>query len=658
MIRLERARDAAVEAVAAATLVGLVEGLRVGMPAGAAGIAAITGAAWLSAIAFALVLRAGLAVVVRLPPIDRWMVAARDDATRSRAAWSAVLLALSAGALAFGAFRVFGWAHREYRFNDADAIGAAVAGIDLALAAAIALVALGIDRIVRPRLPAIAAAPATAIGLVALAVVPPLVLRRAVPDLDIAPYALISLTAALVIAAPHAALPRFARWAAPAIVVAGLAGTWSLGSLPRARLAIVEHGVPSKWTAQLVWRFADHDGDGFPGAAVGGADCDDADPTRHPGAIDVAGNGKDENCSGADATSRLQPAIAGHGDQRPTIVLISVDALRADRLGAYGYRRRTPALDALAARGVRFASAFTSCPSTRCAIPALHSGRYHPADSTPTLAAALHDRGYATAAITCCDRFSGASDRLAGFDHIDASADGVRLQRAGQSNAAAVVDRALAWLARPSAAPRFLWVHLYEPHSPYEAPAGPDLGDSDSDRYDREVAFADAQIGRLVAAVPDAVVVVTADHGEELGEHGIRFHARSLYNQVIRIPLVIAGPAIAPRVIDTPVSLVDVMPTLAELGGAAIPRGVAGVSLAGALHGAAAPARPVVVELPHDRQIKRDMAAVIVPPYKVIWDREANAWQRFAIDDGADEHELADDPALHHLLLDALDLVH
>src|SRR6185436_10610787 len=123
----------------------------------------------------------------------------------------------------------------------------------------------------------------------------------------------------------------------------------------------------------------------------------------------------------------------------------------------------------------------------------------------------------------------------------DATADTVRMRRAGQSNADAVIDRALAWLkSHDPARPYFAWLHLYEPHFPYAAPSGPGFGRSDIDRYDAEIAFADAQLARLLAAVdPGAIVIVTSDHGEEMNEHGIRFHARSLYDQVIRVPLVI-----------------------------------------------------------------------------------------------------------------------
>src|SRR5690606_28656699 len=360
---------------------------------------------------------------------------------------------------------------------------------------------------------------------------------------------------------------RAAQIAAGAAVIGAAACAWQLAGTADARRAIVEQGVASKRMARALWSLADADGDGFAGAGAGGADCDDGDAGRHPRAREVPDNGVDENCTGADARAadvgvRGSERAATPADGRPSIVLVSIDALRADHLGAYGYGRPTsPALDALAARGVRFAWAFTSCPSTRCAIPSLLTGRYASTlgtfaerDQIANLAGVLRDAGWQTAAITCCERFALAHRELSGFTTIDANAESVRMTRPGQSNADVVIDSALDWLnERDRAAPFFLWLHLYEPHYPYDAPSGTDFGDRDIDRYDTEIEFADRQLARLFAALePSTIVAVTSDHGDEFGEHGIRFHARSLYNQVIRVPLIIAGAGVAPRVVDEP----------------------------------------------------------------------------------------------------------
>jgi arylsulfatase A-like enzyme len=388
----------------------------------------------------------------------------------------------------------------------------------------------------------------------------------------------------------------------------------------------------------------------------------------------LPGNSVDENCTSADAVDQggrgAARTVANKPAQRPNIVLISVDALRADHLGAYGYSRKTsPVLDGLAASGVRFDWMFTSCPSTRCAIPSMLTGRYASTlraraerEDVPTLAETFRAAGYDTAAITCCQRFALANREMTGFTWVDASADSVRMSRAGQSNADVVIDNALEWLkGRDATKPYLLWIHLYEPHFPYNAPSGPDFGDRDVDRYDTEIAYADAQLGRLLPTLDPATtaIVVTADHGDEFREHGIRFHARSLYNQVVRIPLIIRAPGAKASVVQTPVSLVDVMPTLLELAGIDGPVGMNGVSLAPALRGESTPARPILVELIPDKQIKRDMAAVVSAPWKIIWDREANAWSLFNLDDPRDARERADDepslPSLQKLLRETLD---
>jgi arylsulfatase A-like enzyme len=311
----------------------------------------------------------------------------------------------------------------------------------------------------------------------------------------------------------------------------------------------------------------------------------------------------------------------------------------------------------------------TTCPATRCSVPPLLTGRYatalEGAAEVPTLASTLAGAGWRTASITCCDRFTRDDPELAGFELVDASADAQRQSRAGQSNADVVVDKAVRWLARQAGGsgvgageprpPFFLWMHLYDPHAPYQAPrqAGR-FGDTDSDRYDAEVAFADEELGRLfyelarLGLAERTIVVVTSDHGEELGEHGIRFHARSLFNQVARIPLLVHVPAALggrASVEEAAVSLADVTPTVLELAGVTRPAGMNGRSLAAVARGAgAAPGRPVLVELAPDRQIERDMAAIAWDGWKAIWDRQANSWSLFSLaDDPGDERDLVDD---------------
>lgn len=265
------------------------------------------------------------------------------------------------------------------------------------------------------------------------------------------------------------------------------------------------------------------------------------------------------------------------------VVVITLDTLRADRLGAYGYAAgRTPHLDALARAGARFDDAVSTSPITGPAHAGLLTGRY-PArlgvrdnattplpDSALTLAEMLASNGYDTGG------FIGAFilDRPYGFAQGFQTFDGfTRVESGREANAerpgADVVDGALRWLAARSAErPFFLWVHLYDPHAPYAAPASYGAAFA-AQPYDGEVAYTDAQVGRLRDALraqglmDRTMVMALADHGESLGEHGEDEHGVFLYEPVIRVPWLVSGPGIAAgRVVADQVRSLDLTPTV------------------------------------------------------------------------------------------------
>jgi choline-sulfatase len=283
-----------------------------------------------------------------------------------------------------------------------------------------------------------------------------------------------------------------------------------------------------------------------------------------------------------------------HTQSPPNVLLITIDTVRADRIGAYGYAKaETPVLDRLAREGVRFADATTQSPLTGPAHAAILTGTYParlgvrdnattPVPDTATTAAELFKaRGYRTGGFAGAFILSASYGFAQGFDTFDADFPGfsdsqkLQVQRRG----GAVVDAALAWLNLGGAQPFFGWVHLYDAHAPYEAPSPFDARFRQSP-YDGEIAYVDACIGRLVAALERSgrldrtIVAVVADHGESLGEHGEQEHGMFLYEGALHIPWImrLPGRTHAGRAIAEQVRAIDVLPTLAALAGAAAPR--------------------------------------------------------------------------------------
>ena len=293
-------------------------------------------------------------------------------------------------------------------------------------------------------------------------------------------------------------------------------------------------------------------------------------------------------------------------DAGRNLLLITLDTLRADRLGSYGYAAgETPHLDALAARGLRFERATTVMPLTLPAhaslmtgtFPAYHgvrdNGGFYLGEEALTLAESLSLAGFRTGgfvgAFVLDSRWGIAQGFERFYDDFDLTefndAPGMdAIQRPGS----VVVDQALAWLsALPRDEPFFVWVHLYDPHTPYAAPEPyrSRFPATRSGAYDAEIAATDAQVGRLLAALEasgqdeETLVVVASDHGEMLGEHGEVTHGFFIYEAAVRIPLLLAGPGVPAAEIADPVRLVDVMPTVLGLLGLPPPAAVQGVDL-------------------------------------------------------------------------------
>jgi arylsulfatase A-like enzyme/Flp pilus assembly protein TadD len=306
----------------------------------------------------------------------------------------------------------------------------------------------------------------------------------------------------------------------------------------------------------------------------------------------------------AVAQTSAKPALSKPALATPTlnVVLITIDTLRADHVGCYGYKQiKTPNIDGLAADGARFKRAFAVVPVTLPSHTSMLTGTYpmfsgmHDFSANklsplqPTLASVLKQAGYQTGAIVAAAVLDSRFGLNQGFDFYYDHFDFNRLDEANldemQRPGNVVADVALDWLAKNSQKKFFLWMHLYDPHFPYHL-SEPYSREYAARPYDGEIAFADEQVGRLLRFLKEkgiyknTVIVLCGDHGESLGEHGEKTHGFFIYNATMHVPLIIHLPENASsRVVADPVSLVDLMPTVLGALGLAIPSQVQGRNL-------------------------------------------------------------------------------
>jgi arylsulfatase A-like enzyme len=314
----------------------------------------------------------------------------------------------------------------------------------------------------------------------------------------------------------------------------------------------------------------------------------------------------------------------------PNVLLITIDTLRADRLGLYGYAKPTsPALDDFAAGAVVFEQAEASSPWTLPSLASVMTSEVVSThncwnytsvldDSFLTLPERLLAAGYDTACVVSHLFTTSRHGLQQGFVHTDDSYAYPEIDPVLNITSQVISDKAIRFLdqkvASPDKAPWLLWLHYFDPHKEYMAHAGltesfvtpgeRSQGVILGDVYDGEVRYTDDHVGRVLAHLAElglaegTLVVLLADHGEEFEDHGGSGHGHSLHTEVVRVPLVLRAPGIAPRRVPELARQVDVLPTVLELVGLSTPPGLAGHSLVPLMKGAgAAPTAGALAEL-------------------------------------------------------------
>ncbi len=476
--------------------------------------------------------------------------------------------------------------------------------------------------------------------------------------------------AAFLLARRGAGRRTLAAVIAVAFVLLGVAAAgfgrlaWGFDDLPpTATEALASRAPLARRLLGLARVATDRDRDGF-SALFGGGDCDDGDPARNPAAVDVPGSGIDEDCSGDDAPVVVAaggpPAAAevARADAGPmalpgdlSLVVLTVDAMRWDEPGFMGYARRTtPRMDEVASRGVVFERAYAMSSYTGRALLPIFIGRY-PSETrcdaghftryreeNLTLAEVLAREGFSTFGVGSHPYFErgGVSQGFGRFQTILPPGD---VDFDQKITSPGVADAGIAMLedADLTAGRFFFWAHFMDPHRDYLPHTGFDFGTAPRDRYDGEVAFADQHLGRVLDVLERrglagrTIVVLTADHGEAFGEHDIRYHGRRLWEEVVRVPLVIAVPGIAPRRVRTRVSQVSLVRTLCELLGVDPPPDIRGPTLVPLLGGADGPDHTVFLDQPLGQYIE-EMYGLVAGGDKLIHSLVGNRFQLYDLE--------------------------
>jgi arylsulfatase A-like enzyme len=381
-------------------------------------------------------------------------------------------------------------------------------------------------------------------------------------------------------------------------------------------------------------------------AALAAVACDKPAPSSEPApAATSAANGTPTAASTATApaeTPSPTPAApaAGSVPEKLNVLLLTVDSLRADMPWAGYPREIAPNLTQLAKKSVVYTNAYAASSYTAKSVSSLLSGRYPSSlyrsawffagfsDSNLFLTEVLQPAGVRTMGGHGHLYFDRGKNLNQGFD-IWELAPGITFDSSTDKNVTSdkMTDMAIRMLSDEANTSKqfFMWFHYMDPHDQYVKHEGtPDFGKNNRDRYDSEVYFTDSHIGRLFDFAKEkdwwkrTAIIISADHGEAFGEHGMFKHAFELWEVLTRVPLVVYYPGVAPQVITERRSHIDVAPTILELMGHKVPESFVGHSLLPELRGQKPDNRePIVLDLPEDKN-NPDRHAIISGDYKLI----------------------------------------
>jgi arylsulfatase A-like enzyme len=438
--------------------------------------------------------------------------------------------------------------------------------------------------------------------------------------------------------------------------------TMHLASAPEnVRRVTVSDTMTAKYVYATIQKMADFDGDqssNFPHFS----DCAPFDSDIHPRAKEIPHNGVDEDCDGLDEIvgeySPLRQRATLKKKVRRDLVLITMDATRADHTGFMGYERdTTPNLDVFAEGASIFTRAYSQDSGTGPSLWSLMVGktpfqvkltdahRFPPQIATTeiTLAERLRKVGYDTVAIVCGDVFRKKKKKKTWNIRRGFRVFREVCHRYTKVQAEIVTAKVLNELRklRRNKKPFFLWVHYLDPHHPYHQHPGDLFGKRKIDGYDEEIHYTDKEMGPLLESLSTGKrqpwVAITADHGENFGEHGTSPHARTLYRQVTHVPLIIRGPRLEGRQIEAPVASGDINPTFLELASIARPKDITMVSQASTVLGERVDEGRLVFQENSYARPRRDAKAIVGPRYHLIWDSTNDTYELFDLLKDPDE---------------------